>query len=66
MNKLQSKYFYWAIFDFLVIVQEPATEDFTHFQQKVWPLRNIVDNTQTQKSFVSWVTVQAFSAKSPV
>ena len=32
----------------------------------VWPLRNIADNMQTQKSFVSWVTVQAFSAQSPV
>ena len=38
----------------------------THFWQKVWPLRNIADNMQTQKSFVSWVTVRAFSVQSPV
>ena len=37
------------------IVQEPAK-----------PIRNIADNTQTQKSFDSWVIVQAFIAPSLV
>ena len=37
---------------------------YPHFEQKVWSLRNIADNTQTQKSFVSWVTARAFSAQS--
>ena len=38
------------------LVQEPATKVFI----------NIADNKQTHKSFVSWVTVWAFSAQSPV
>ena len=35
------------------------------FNKKTRSLRDIADNTQTQKRFVSWVTVGAFSAKSP-
>ena len=38
------------------LVQEPATKVFI----------NIADNTQTHKSFVSWVTVWVFSAQSPI
>ena len=30
------------------------------------PLRNIAGNAQTQKSFISWVTLQAFNAQSPI
>ena len=48
----------------LIIVQEPATEVFTPFLTKRLPLRNIADNMQTQKGFVSWVNVRAFSAQS--
>ena len=34
--------------------------------QEIWPLRNIPDNIQTQKCFVSWFTMRAFSAQYPV
>ena len=38
-----------------------------HFQQKVWPLKNVANDTQTPpQNFVSWVIVWAFSAQSPV
>ena len=46
-------------YSILIYQSKYSIQFLSHIWQKVWPLRNTAANIQTQKCFVSWITVWA-------